>query len=438
MKTLKIFVSHETKYSEIAKHLKLSLQALEAEPPLLDIKISEEMAGATDWRQWIEDNVKSADVFLLLYPHATMNMGWCNYELGRFYDGSRQVACIKNTDIPQPPPAFQPYQAYDADEAGLLKFIRELFVIGTFMDGKAVNAAVGRVTDPYYQRAKDVASELAQKFTEARIREHFYERRIVISIRYDDAQRFDAEASTVQGNSEGLDLLGFDSDSITEISWSAVRQSLNATFDWPKELEQALSSITKGALPPALSPFLKSNGIYIPVIAKAESGDGVVRSLVLIFVAAEAARLRPLLDWSLPAHIPDSFAFLVQLFRLMFRARWEILEPPYQEARFSAPSAERCAELACSVLADYDQMQRDAKAQGMVGHEQFMMSFYRDLRADVDAYSEEWVQLIKHLRTAPADNPEELSRQLKDLLDNNAKWLDVCARQLGLTITDQR
>src|SRR5438309_5856845 len=137
MQAVKIFVSHGTRYSEIAKSLKLSLQALEAETLLLDIKISEEMAGATDWRQWIEDNVRTADVFLLLYPHASMDMGWCNYELGRFYDQKRHIVCIKNTDIPKPPPAFQPYQAYDADEAGLLKFINELFVLGTFTDGTA-------------------------------------------------------------------------------------------------------------------------------------------------------------------------------------------------------------------------------------------------------------------------------------------------------------
>ena len=436
MSAVKIFVSHGTRYSEIAKSLKLSLQALEAKPLLLDIKISEDMAGATDWRQWIEDNVRSADVFLLLYPHASMDMGWCNYELGRFYDDKRQIACIKNIDIPKPPPAFQPYQAYDADEAGFLKFVNELFVIGTFTGGTAVNAAVGLVANPYYARAQSVARELAQQFAEARVREHFYERRIVISIRYDDAQRFDAEASTVEGNAEGLNLIGL--DPIASMSWSAVRRSLGATVDWPEELEKALPSITEGSLPPALPPFFKSNGIYIPVIAKAESGDGMVRSLVLIFVAAEADRLRPLLDWSLPASMPASFAFLVQLFRMMFRARWEILEPRYQEARFRAPSAERCAELACSVLADYDQMQRDAETQGMGGLEKFYAAFHRDLRTDVDAYSEEWIQLTQRLRTAPAHNPEDLSRQLKDLLGNNAKWLDVSARQLALTIADQR
>jgi hypothetical protein len=56
----------------------------------------------------------------------------------------------------------------------------------------------------------------------------------------------------------------------------------------------------------------------------------------------------------------------------------------------------------------------------------------------VDAYSDEWIQLTQRLRTAPADNPEELSRQLQELLSNNAKWLDVSARQLALTIADQR
>jgi hypothetical protein len=436
MKAVQIFVSHGTRYSEIAKSLKLSLQALEAESLLLDIKISEEMAGATDWRQWIEDNVRSADVFLLLYPHAGMDMGWCNYELGRFYDNKRPIACIKNIDIPKPPPAFQPYQAYNADEAGLLKFIHELFVLGRFTGGTAVNAAVGLLANPYYARAKSVASELAQQFAEARVREHFYERRIVISIRYDDAQQFDAEASTVEGNAEGLHLLGL--DPIASMRWSAVRRSLGTVVDWPEELEKALPSITEGSLPPALSPFFKSNSFYIPVIAKAESGDGMVRSLVVIFIVAEADRLRPLLDWSLPAHMPPAFAFLVQLFRMMVRARWDILEPRYQEARFRAPSAERCAELARSVLADYDRMQRDAETHGMSGLDKFYAAFHRDLRADVDAYSDEWIHLTQRLRTAPADNPEELSRQLKDLLSNNTKWLDVSARQLALTIADQR
>lgn len=92
MDIVKIFLSHNTKYIDLATYLKNSLHALEIKPSTqLDIKISEEMAGATDWRQWIEDNVRSADIFLLLFPHASIDMSWCTYELGRFTTESARL-----------------------------------------------------------------------------------------------------------------------------------------------------------------------------------------------------------------------------------------------------------------------------------------------------------------------------------------------------------
>ena len=281
---LKIFLSHSTKYGELAKRLKLSLQALEKET-LLDIKISEEMTGASDWRKWIEDNVRTADVFLLLYPHASMDMGWCNYELGRFLDRGRHVVCIKNTDIPKPPPAFEPYQAYDADEKGFAKFIEELFVLGTFTNGSPLNAAVGELGSEHYKRANDAKAQLAKQCAEARVREHFYEMRLVISICYDSAGNFDAEQSIVTGNPEGLHLLGL--DDLAKVRWSDLRRSLGQTAEWPAELERSISSLAIGSLPPALPPFRASGGIYIPVIARAESVDDIVRRLAVIFVSAD-------------------------------------------------------------------------------------------------------------------------------------------------------
>ena len=433
MDELKIFVSHSTKYVDIAKSLKLSLQALESKT-LLDVKISEEMAGATNWRQWIEDNVRSADIFLLLFPHASMDMGWCNYELGRFYDEKRKIVCIKNTDIPQPPPAFQPYQAYDADEAGILKFIDELFVSGTFTDGTPLNAEVGLITGKLYERAQSVAHELARKFAQARVREQLYERRIVLSVRYDDkTKRFDAEASTIVGNADGLNLLGL--GQVATVPWSTVRQSIGGAVDWPTVLEGALPSITAGSLPPALPPFFASSGIYIPVITKAESVDGVLEEVVLIFVAVNTDRLRPLLDWSLPASMPDAFALLVRFVRMMFRARWEILEPRYQEAKYRAPTLERCAEIARSVTADYERMQRDAQNQGIDGIDKFYAAFSHEPKADIEACVEEWMRLMNALK---AESSADLSSRLKDLLDNNAKWLDIAAKQFSLTVADLR
>ena len=75
----------------------------------------------------------------------------------------------------------------------------------------------------------------------------------------------------------------------------------------------------------------------------------MLKELALIFVAADRDPLRRMLDWWLPAAMPDPVATLVRLVRMMFRARWDVLEPAYQETmRYRAPTPERCAEMTVS------------------------------------------------------------------------------------------
>jgi hypothetical protein len=119
---------------------------------------------------------------------------------------------------------------------------------------------------------------------------------------------------------------------------------------------------------------------------------------------------------------------------MIFTARWEILEPRFKEAKYRAPSTERCSEIARSIIADYEEMQRNAEKEGMGGLDSFNATFHRELRAEVEACGDEWTQLTKLMRATPADNPEELSRQLKDLLGNNARWLAVVGKQFTLTV----
>ncbi len=436
MDPVKIFLSHNSKYIELATTLKNSLHALETKPSTqLDIKISEEMDGGANWRQWIEDNVRSADLFLLIFPHASMDMSWCNYELGRFYDGKRRIICIKNTDIPNPPPPFQSYQAYDGDEAGILKFINELFVKGTFTDNKPLNPKIGLPGEPIYGVAQGVARQLAQKFAQARLREQFYEWRVVLSVSCDAENQFDPKASTVEGNADGMKLLGF--SEAESVPWSAVRRSIGDAEDWPAVLERAIPSITAGSLPPTLPPFFSSDMLYIPVITRAQSVDDVLKELVLIFVAADTDPLRRMLDWSLPAAMPDPVATLVRLVRMMFRARWDTLEPAYQETmRYRAPTPERCAEIARSVIADYDRLGRNAQSQGVQGVDRFYGIFARDLRPEVEACGEEWMQLMHDLSASPADTASVLGSRLKGLRANNMRWLKLAAKQLLLEVDD--
>jgi len=430
--SLKIFLSHSSKYKELALSLKLSLQAMECEQHL-DISLSEDMAGAKDWRLWIEENVRSSDVFLLLYPHAAMEMGWCNYELGRFYDGKRPIVCIKNSDIPVPPPAFQSYQAYDATVEGLKKFLSELFVEGVFTNGKALNADINNPATDYYARARDVCKVLAARFTEARVKEHLYDRRIVVALHYDDGGLLNRDKTTIEGNPEGLDLLGLRQASVTP--WSTVQKSLGPRGGWLTELEAALPAVTTGALPPGLAPYRSHSGLYLPIVVKAESADGIPRHLVVIFVSAGIDRLQPMLGWHFPRAMPKGLKYLVQLVRAMLRSRWEILEPRYQEVRFKSPDGERCALIVQAVLRDYDQMEQEFESEDQVGIGQFYDTFDKDLRPEVQACSDEWLALKQRLSGTPLP-PGELSEVLTGLLNNNTRWLMVASRQMSSAVAD--
>jgi len=161
-----------------------------------------------------------------------------------------------------------------------------------------------------------------------------------------------------------------------------------------------------------------------------------MQKLNVMFVEASTARLAPLLDWSLPQCIPDSLAFLIRILRMIFRARWEILQPRFQEATYNSPSPERCTEIVRSILSEYNQMQTFAEQEGMSGLDKFYAAFGRELRTEVNAYGDEWVELIDGLRTAAPTDAHKLANHLKLLLDNNTKWLLVCTRQFSSAVED--
>jgi hypothetical protein len=81
-------------------------------------------------------------------------------------------------------------------------------------------------------------------------------------------------------------------------------------------------------------------------------------------------------------------------------------------------------------------MQLDAEKHGVKGIASFYTIFNRGLRPEVSVAADEWMRLIRLMRETPADNSEELSRQLKDLLKNNSRWLAVVGQQFLLTVDE--
>ena len=59
MPQLSIFVSHSTKYADIATSFKRSLLRVKSSREL-SVKLSEDMPTGREWRKWIDDSIMSA------------------------------------------------------------------------------------------------------------------------------------------------------------------------------------------------------------------------------------------------------------------------------------------------------------------------------------------------------------------------------------------
>ena len=432
MDSLGIFVSHSHKYADMAKSLKTSLLSLHSTKSL-NVMLSEDMPAGREWRKWIDDSVSASDVFVLLYPHTSMDMNWCNYEIGRFYERDDNVVCIRNTNITKLPPVFEPYQAVEASQVGLTKFMEDLFANGALTNGDVLNPDVAKVSSQDRHSVSKIAKELADKFSDARVDEQLYERRLVMSVKYSAPGKLDPDLTIIEGNDDGMKLLGFSYTPGT--TWSDVRNVVGNSQEWPRELEQAISRMGSGQLPPPLSPFRSPSGIFIPVIVKAEVVDRKLRQVFVIFVPADAEQLGALFDGSaLPRNMPAGLKSLVQLLRLIFRARWDILESRRAEARFKQPSEERCLEIVNQVLTDYDELNCELAALHLNGDDAFHGLFARELWEEIDAAGKEWVDVVTGMRATPPNSPEVLSRALSALRDNNARWMKIGAVQFTKSI----
>lgn len=425
-----IFLSHSSANASLAKTIRLGLQALE-DKITVKVLISEEMPGGTEWREWIDSNVKRSDIFLLIYPRQSMDMSWCNYELGRFYEHDRPVICLRNTNIAEPPPTFRNFQAYTADEANIRKFLNELFVKGEFTPSP-LNPKVGRVGSEFYLRAEDVAKEIAEEFAQARAVEYLFQKRVVFNLNYLPNKKLDFNRSTVAGNEVGLELLGVSRDT----SWAELLRASPPCGEWLSGLEEAIATIPTGASNPALPPFTGTSGTHIPIVSRAESVDGTLKEVAVIFAQARREQLLPLLNWTFPQGIPENLSGLLKIVRLIFKARWEVLEPRFQEVRFQSPTEERCAQINAELQVEYKKIQVELEREGYGRLEQFNSMFDKTMRRDMDKAAAQWYALMEVARTNERPSRSETRNLLSRLLANNGKYISFVSRQFNSVVEE--
>jgi len=429
---LRIFVSHNTDYEGIATQLRLALQALESKFEL-DVMLCEEMPGSTEWEKWIMESIKDAHLFLLLYPHENVDMTWCTYEKALFVASARpggSITCIKNPGL-QPPKLFDKYQAYDANESGIRNFLFDVFVKGVFTRNIPVNPAVATEGTRFYTRAKEVTQELADHFARARTQAAFFERRIRIDLPETRKPVTSLDAATVDGNAVALDLL--DIGAHGRVAWPVLRDAAHERgARWPLDVEAALPRMNAHLMPSPLSPFKAKATIYIPVISRIETVDGHLRSFYIIFVEANDEKLRSMFDdWTPPQAIPEGWPYVIRIMKLMIQARWDILEPAYQQASDRHATNDAIFESGEEALRALRQMSQRWREKRMGGKDKFRFSFEPSVHATIDKLTAEWVSIHGQLEQTVAARSDGIPELLQALLRNNAQWLGLAADQLN-------
>lgn len=451
-KRFKLFVSHTSEYSAIAKRFREALVDLDPDKRL-DVKIHEDMDPGTDWLAWIEKHTTSANGFILLYPHPGMKMHWPFYEVGRFKRGGkgsassaegRAIVTIKNEHV-ELKYVFDRYQASSATVPKLLEFFEKVFVEGLFSCREPLNPAIRdqAVDSRYRGLAEAAAQDIAALFSEAAVDAHYHERRIEVRTQYDGKGQLVPEQCKVDGNEGGLKMLA--AASLAANTWATVLQGLHAQKNaWVSELDAVMAHFDPHAIPSSLTPFEQNGEVCIPVISRHDTAHHRLTRISVIFVKPDIEKLLDVLALRLPQSIPEHPAMLIKIMRVTMHARFVILKKRRDEF-YGAGTPSELRAVAKGTLADYQNTRNTSHDAGIAGFATFASFFDRSLHEEMFAARDEFVQTVTELtelsrQEGDAQSAEQpLSKRLESVLnrlnDNNARWLRLVANQFALSFS---
>jgi hypothetical protein len=132
---LKIFVSHKTGTHGNAAQVLASILRDLSDEEKLHIFVSPELRAGTPWSEAIHEELKNADILIVLYlaEGENVKMGWCEYEAG-FFAGissasekidTKIIPVLKDCAIVQGP--LSKYEIIHVNEVGINKLLRTIF-----------------------------------------------------------------------------------------------------------------------------------------------------------------------------------------------------------------------------------------------------------------------------------------------------------------------
>ena len=131
MDPLRVFVSHKiSTHGKGAEDFARTLRNITSKDKL-DIFVSPEVKPGEPWNRKVHENLKAADILVVLYLVEDVLMGWCDYEAGYFLgvsetakDFPKKIISVINCE--KPPEFLTSHQFVNADEKGIEKLLRSI------------------------------------------------------------------------------------------------------------------------------------------------------------------------------------------------------------------------------------------------------------------------------------------------------------------------
>lgn len=263
-KIYNIFISHRLEDSNIASAVSGVLRLLGNNK--LEPFVCAYTPGGRDWRDWIEKKIIDSDIMLFLYTVKNSDWSWCLYEIGLFkrpgVPDTPPIICIRNPSIKDLPSPIEKYQAYDATEDGIKKFLEDLLFNGKLTNKDRINEKV--FADENYDLA---IKDFLKAFKPSIIEKKFYAKRAL----FDLSEKEDNDI-LISGDAYTMGEILDTSDLHTD--WKNLYDNFKeeGQSDWLVQIKESIENIKNDKRPTyVMKPFgTKENKKFIPVLTRVE------------------------------------------------------------------------------------------------------------------------------------------------------------------------
>lgn len=297
---VKIFLSHKNEDEDLAISLRQLLCRYAGNR--LKVHLMEEIPPGNVWLDWIEDNLATSNILLLLYTDPEAKWDWVMHEAGHFAGQQtphqRCVICLHHPRT-DPPGPVQQYHNVPANIRRLKRWLQIFYgTTASFADGEPINEEHSRDEEELNRQA----GEIAALFEPCKMEEMFIPHHFTLSIedlsemassRDQGDQILIPDTAEVKANDRTLaDIFALGPG---EWQWAQLRERVSSRGDtrWMRELGVAIIEASKRYLDVHLDQTFRAvegGKIYRPLLYRVDFMEGDAVNFHVLFTKERAPK----------------------------------------------------------------------------------------------------------------------------------------------------